>query len=216
MATLQHIDIGIILVAVISVIALLWCDRNHPPMEWLFKPLASVCFVLLAMSGGAQDSTYGALILGGLCLSVIGDLMLIPKNEKAFTFGLSAFLLAHLFYAAAFLQLPVNTYGLLMSVAPAGILGIATVRWLYRDLPAKRVTPVFTYIVVICLVLVAAGGTWKTGLSGWILVGAWGFAASDLSVAGQQFKQAGLRYRAWGLPLYFASQMMLAWSARLI
>jgi hypothetical protein len=43
--------------------------------------------------------------------------------------------------------------------------------------------------------------------------GALGFMASDLSVAQARFVAPGFRHTAWGLPLYFGSQLLLAWSS---
>jgi hypothetical protein len=60
--------------------------------------------------------------------------------------------------------------------------------------------------------LVAAAGTWGTAAAPWVLIGAWGFAISDLSVARHQFIHRSMGNRLWGMPLYFASQLLLAWS----
>ena len=46
----------------------------------------------------------------------------------------------------------------------------------------------------------------------WILAGAIGFFASDLAVAPNQFITESVANRAWGLPLYYASQFVLAWT----
>ena len=49
-----------------------------------------------------------------------------------------------------------------------------------------------------------------------VLAGAWGFAISDLAVARDQFVTPGYQNRLWGLPLYFGSQMLLAYSVALV
>jgi uncharacterized membrane protein YhhN len=51
-----------------------------------------------------------------------------------------------------------------------------------------------------------ASGQWL------IAVGALLFAASDLSVARQAFIAPAWLNLAWGLPAYYAAQMLLAWS----
>jgi hypothetical protein len=43
--------------------------------------------------------------------------------------------------------------------------------------------------------------------------GAVAFTASDISVARDRFMQHGFANRAWGLPLYYLAQVMLALSA---
>ena len=47
-------------------------------------------------------------------------------------------------------------------------------------------------------------------LSPWLVVGAVGFYLSDLSVAKGRFIGQSFGNRAWGLPLYFFSQLVLA------
>jgi hypothetical protein len=49
-----------------------------------------------------------------------------------------------------------------------------------------------------------------------VALGALAFAASDVSVARDRFVQHDFFNRAWGLPLYYAAQLMLALSPGLI
>ena len=69
---------------------------------WL-KPLPIALFVLVAATAATPVSPlYRALILAGLLFSMIGDILL-ASGETRFVPGLVAFLIAHLFYAGAFL-----------------------------------------------------------------------------------------------------------------
>jgi uncharacterized membrane protein YhhN len=185
-------------------------ERRAPRLEWVFKPLASACFVALALQAGALESQYGQLLLAGLVLCLLGDLLLIPVSNVSFTAGLGSFLLGHLCYALAFLQLADHPTFQPLSLIPVGMLGALSLRWLWPQLPTRMKLPVVAYVLVICAMLVAAASalTSKPGI--WILVGAWGFAISDLSVARNQFVSPGFINRLWGIPLYFASQLMLA------
>ena len=70
--------------------------------------------------------------------------------------------------------------------------------------------PVLAYVGVISTMLVAASATWGTAPGPLILIGAWGFALSDLAVARHQFVRPGFVNRLWGLPLYYAAQLALA------
>ena len=54
--------------------------------------------------------------------------------------------------------------------------------------------------------LSTASGAWIYG------VGALAFAASDLSVARDRFVASSLVNKAWGLPVYYVAQLLLAWS----
>jgi uncharacterized membrane protein YhhN len=182
----------------------------------LFKPLASLCFVALALEGGALESSYGLLLISGLILCLFGDVFLIPSNDKTFIAGLGSFLLGHLLYALAFFQLAVHPTAMLISLLPVAALGIISLRWLWPHLPPNMKVPVCAYVVVICTMLLAASLCWGTTPGAWILLGAWGFAISDLSVARNQFVSPGFSNRLWGIPLYFGAQLLLAWSVNLV
>ena len=205
----------IVLLAAFAVAAMLRSEQRAPKLEWVFKPLASMCFVTLALLAGALESSYGLLLLGGLMLCLVGDVLLIASGDKTFVAGLSSFLIGHLLYAMAFLQLPVNPSSVLISLLPVAALGTISLRWLWPHLPPAMKLPVVAYVATICGMLLAASMCWGSGPGGWILLGAWGFAISDLSVARNQFVRPGFSNRLWGIPLYFASQLMLAWSVSL-
>ncbi|WOJ94787.1 lysoplasmalogenase [Congregibacter variabilis] len=213
---MSTLPVYIILAATLAVAAMLISDRRAPQLEWLFKPFASLCFVALALQAGALGSFYGLLLLGGLVLCLFGDILLIPSSDKTFIAGLGSFLLGHLLYAVAFLQLPFNQSAVLLSLFPVAALGILSLRWLWPHVPSNMKLPVLSYVVVICVMLLTASLSWGTSLGAWIILGAWGFAISDLSVARNQFVSPGFSNRIWGIPLYFGSQLTLAWSASLI
>lgn len=206
----------ILAVAAVAVVGTLVSEARLPRAEWLFKPLASACFIALAVSAGAAGSDYGRLLLIGLILCMAGDVLLIARSDRAFIAGLASFLLGHLLYAAAFLQLPLNLTAMLLGLPPVIALAVISLRWLWPHLPAGMQLPVLAYIGVICTMLLMAGSTWGTGPGLIILLGAWGFALSDLAVARNQFIKPDLRNRLWGIPLYFASQLLLAWSPTLL
>lgn len=208
---------GVILaVAAVAVAGTLASEARLPRAEWFFKPMASACFIALAISAGATDSDYGRLLLIGLVLCMAGDVLLIAHSDRAFVAGLASFLLGHLLYAAAFLQLPLNLTAMLLGLPPVIALAIASLRWLWPHLPAGMQLPVLAYIGVICTMLLMAGSTWGTAPGLAVLLGAWGFALSDLAVARNQFIRPGIRNRLWGIPLYFGSQLLLAWSPALL
>ena len=62
---------------------------------------------------------------------------------------------------------------------------------------------------VVTMVALAAG-TFGAHGGPLVLVGAIGFYLSDLSVAQGRFVKQSFANRAWGLPLYFFSQLVLA------
>jgi uncharacterized membrane protein YhhN len=180
---------------------------------WIWKPLASACFLAAAVWWGAQHSEYGRWILLGLALSACGDVLLIPGGDATFRLGLVAFLLAHIAYAAAFVTLPQSPVALgLGALAVAWVVWICW-RWLGPHLPAAMRVPVAAYFAAISAMGALALGAVGGGAPPSAAVGALAFMASDLSVARDRFVSRGFANLAWGLPLYFAAQLLIAWSA---
>jgi uncharacterized membrane protein YhhN len=89
-------------------------------------------------------------------------------------------------------------------------------RWLAPALPKDMVWPVRAYMLVIGLMsalacgVTAAGGPWA------VAVGALAFTASDVSVARDRFVRHEFANRAWGLPLYYAAQLLIASTPALV
>ena len=178
---------------------------------WLTKPVASLAFVGAGIASGALDSTYGQLVLLGLALCLLGDVLLIPLDRPAiFRAGIFAFLGGHVAYAAAFLTRPLDPLGLAAGAVLLAVVVGGTLRWLAGALPADMVWPVRVYMLVIGVMstlacaVTAAGGPWAVAL------GALAFTASDLSVARDRFLRHEFLNRAWGLPLYYGAQLLLA------
>jgi uncharacterized membrane protein YhhN len=205
-----------IFLSAVAVTGLVVSDlRNYRPGRYLFKPLAALAFIWLALSLGATASVYGCWLLAGLACCMAGDLLLMPDNERCFLAGLVAFLCGHLLYAVAFLQLPRNLGGLAATIIPALALLMLVSRWLLPAVNHEMKLPVALYTVVIAGMLICSGLSLGHPAAGLIIGGAWGFAISDLAVARRQFIQPGPINGLWGTPLYFLSQMLLAGSVAL-
>lgn len=197
----------------LAVTALVVSDQiGYRPGRYLCKPLAALAFVWLALALGALSSTYGWWLLGGLLCCLAGDLLLMPDSERCFLAGLVAFLCGHLLYAVAFWHLPRNLSGLAATALPALVLLAFSARWLLPHVAARMKLPVSVYTLVITGMLLCAGLSAGQPAAAWIIGGAWGFAVSDLAVARQQFVHPSRWNGLWGTPLYFLSQMSLAFS----
>ena len=86
-------------------------------------------------------------------------------------------------------------------------------RWLVPGVPRQLKPAVGAYCVVITtMVAIAVGTTVATG-DARVAIGAVMFFVSDLSVARDKFVAPGFANRAWGLPLYYAAQLVLASTA---
>ena len=206
-----------VLLSAVAVLALVVSDyRGFRPGRYLCKPLAAAAFVWLALSLDAPGTDYGNWLLAALILCMVGDLFLMPEDERSFLKGLTAFLCGHLLFAIAFLQLPSDPRGLLVSGVPALALLILVWRWLTPHVDRAMKAPVTLYVFVITAMLLCAGLTAGQPAAPFILCGAWGFALSDLAVARRQFVTPDSRTSGlWGTPLYFLSQMVLACSVAL-
>jgi uncharacterized membrane protein YhhN len=202
----------------VAVAGLLWAERRGSATGlWLTKPIASLAFIWVGLAAGALESSYGQLILLGLVLCLLGDVLLIPHDRPAiFRAGVFAFLLGHVAYSAAFLTRPLDAFGLAAGAVLLVVVVGGTLLWLGSKLPRDMVWPVRVYMVVIGVMatlacgVTAAGGPWA------VAVGALAFTASDISVARDRFVQHEFLNRAWGLPLYYAAQLLLAATPALV
>jgi len=202
----------------VAVLALVLCDyRKFRIGRYVLKPLAAAAFVWLALSLDATSTAYGKWLLAALVLCLLGDLLLMPDDERGFLAGLGAFLCGHLLFAVAFLQLHSTPLGLAVSAAPVAALLIVVWRWLMPHVQHEMKIPVTLYILVISAMLLCAGLTAEHP-AGWLIIaGAWGFACSDLAVARRQFVKPNSPWnQVWGTPLYFLSQMVLASTVALV
>ena len=195
-----------------AVAGLLWAERRGSRTGlWLTKPVASFAFIWAALAMGALETTYGQLVLLGLVLCLLGDLLLIPlERPTVFRAGVFAFLAGHVAYSAAFLTRPLDPLGLAVAAVLLAVVLLGVLRWLGSSLPPDMVGPVRTYMLVIGVMsalacgVSAAGGPWA------VAVGALAFTASDVSVARDRFVRHEFLNRAWGLPLYYGAQLLLA------
>lgn len=180
--------------------------RQH---VYVFKPLTMVFIWLIAILGQATFPFYKYMIITGLVFSLAGDVFLMLPSDR-FLAGLVAFLIAHLFYIAAFLSeisaltwwplVPLVIYGIVIYTIVASSLG-------------KLKLPVLIYVVVILIMAWLAWERWsQTGQSGALLAfaGAVLFVISDTILAINRFRGAFKLSRALNLTTYFAAQWLIA------
>ena len=191
-----------IVICVAAVAALLVAERRNSQVgKWFTKPVASAAFIAVAVISGALDSDYGRLILLGLGLCLLGDVLLIPEGRLAvFRAGVFAFLAGHVVFAAAVLVLVLS-----------GVW-----RWLSPRLPVDMRRPVQAYFLVIGVMTALACAVSGAGGPPIIAAGAIAFTASDIAVARDRFVHQEFANRAWGLPLYYLAQVLLALSPSVI
>jgi uncharacterized membrane protein YhhN len=207
-----------IVVCVAAVAALLVAEqRESQAGKWLAKPVASAAFIAVAVFSGALDSDYGRLVLLGLGLCLLGDVLLIPEGRLAvFRSGVFAFLAGHVAFAAAFLTQPRSLPWLVAAAAALAVALWGVWRWLSPRLPADMRLPVQAYFLVIGVMTALACAVSGAGGPAIVAAGAIAFTASDISVARDRFVHKEFTNRAWGLPLYYLAQVLLALSPSLI
>ena len=179
----------------------------------LVKLLFSSAFVAFALWKGALESPYGIVVLVALGFSWLGDLFLVPQTSAFFLSGLFSFLLAHLAFGAAFLLKRIDLLWAGSAIPVVVIVGLGIGRWLIpsvRTKNPKMFRPVLAYLVVISTMVTLAAGAAGSSRNFWILIGAVAFYGSDISVAREKFIEKSLANKAWGLPLYYAAQFILA------
>jgi len=176
------------------------------------KFVASTAFLAIAILSGAFRSGYGRILFTGLVFSWFGDMFLLGTTRQFFLAGLVIFLLGHLAYVVAFFVHGLNARWSIAAFVPVTAISVLVAVWLAPYLPADMTVPVLTYTFVISLMVIAAFGTKGTGGPLLIPAGATLFYFSDLSVAAGQFVEPAFPNYVWGLPFYYAGQLLLALS----
>lgn len=205
----EHWIVAATAAAVAGLLAAEW--RGSRAGVWVAKPLASTGFIALALVCGALETRYGRWVLVALALGWLGDVLLIPKRSRpSFAAGLGSFLLGHLAFFVAFLVRGVAWPWLAGAALAAAALAAPVLRWLWPSVPSTLRGPVVAYVAVISAMVAAAAGAFGAGAGALLLAGALGFFVSDLAVARERFVAKSFSNKLWGLPLYYAAQLVLA------
>jgi uncharacterized membrane protein YhhN len=188
----------------------------------LFASLAFVAVGLMALGGAGGDPhrlELARTIVVGLMLGALGDCCLIGAGKRWFLAGLVAFLLGHVAYAGGIARVePVSRWlgdAGWFAAAPIA-MGLAALVALWTRLGPLRL-PVIMYVVAITALEVAAIAAWRGSALPSVqrfrmVTGVTAFFASDLAVARKRFATGGMANQLWGLPAYYAGQLLLAWS----
>jgi uncharacterized membrane protein YhhN len=122
-------------------------------------------------------------------------------------------LIAHVGFIVAFLLRGVALIPTLVAAAVVAPVGFGVAKKLLGKVEPSLRRAVAAYIVVISVMVPLAAGTVAAHGQPAIAIAALAFYVSDLSVALDRFVSPGFVNRAWGLPLYYAAQLLFAWSA---
>jgi uncharacterized membrane protein YhhN len=196
----------------VATCALLWSEwRRSRAGVWIAKPIASLGFIALGVTlAGAHPDPYAGSLLAALVACAIGDVLLIPAQPRAFQLGVASFALGHLLYGWAFWGRGVHVITLLVSAAFVTVVARRVWRWLTPHVPQSLKPALVAYVCIITAMLAVAASAAVATHDLRIGAGALMFWLSDLSVARDKFVAPGFVNRAWGLPLYYAAQLVLA------
>jgi uncharacterized membrane protein YhhN len=202
-----------ILVAVSGALHILAEYRGARSNVYVFKPLTVLLIIAIALQ--SPPSLYKYLIVAGLLFSLAGDIFLMLPKDR-FIPGLLSFLLAHLFYIAAFTldgARNVSVLAGLLLLAYGGLM----LRLLFPYL-GKMKLPVIVYMLVILLMVWQASNRCLSTVTSTGLLafeGACLFAASDSLLAWNRFRSTFKSAQFFILATYFAAQWLIALSVAL-
>jgi uncharacterized membrane protein YhhN len=194
----------------ISSITYLYATKHHnQTLIYILKPGTMLMIILFALT--STSSTYTWWIIIGLFLSLLGDIFLMVPKDR-FIYGLVSFLIAHVCYIIAFLQIPLQQgVSVLVTVS---LLAIA-ILFFIQVVKGKRfkggyplIVAVFTYILLITSMV------WVSILTEnpFIIVAAFLFYFSDATLAWDRFIKP-LKYRHYFvMSTYFLAQYLFSLS----
>lgn len=181
----------------------------------LFKPVAAIGFILIALCVGVPETLYTQLVLLGLIACAFGDIFLLSRSsQKLFLAGMASFALGHFAYLTAFVLLPSDGYTL-MDFVKSGVVifaGFGIYNWLKPHLPKDMKIPVTIYVFIILIMVINALRLPADGPLLLAMVGAVMFAVSDIFVARDRFVSPSPKNALAITPLYFGAQALIALS----
>jgi uncharacterized membrane protein YhhN len=183
-------------------------------LHMVFKPLTTALIVERAWSRGRSQPQVRRWILGGLMLSLVGDVALLWP-QRGFLPGLIAFLLAHLAYLVAF------TREHRFLAQPAALTAYALVAstvlaLLWPTIPAGLRVPVACYVLALTAMSAqtAAIGLTSRGddrtRARILMLGGALFMTSDALLATNRFALTLPAANLWILTTYWAAQWCIA------
>ncbi len=175
--------------AVLAVTDWVGVTHNDMRLRWIGKPGTMVALICAALLAHHPPTDVRLWIVLGLALSLAGDVFLLLSDEKWFTPGLAAFLLAHLAYivAMAHLHLTRSLFGVALIVLALGIgtVGVRVIVGASRTNKSLQI-PVLVYVCVISTMVAFAVAT----ESPWLIAAAVLFYGSDLMLGWDRFVEA--------------------------
>lgn len=204
--------------AIIFLAELLAVTNNISELRFFTKPLITISLMIFIYLTIKKKSRFTSKIKIGLFFSLLGDVLLMfsGHHQLYFMLGLSAFLIAHLFYIAAFyVDLKSKVENEKRFVLPIFIVfGFLCISYYYflRPYLGSMNIPVLAYCFVITLMGITAALRYgKTNYKSflWILLGAILFIISDATLAYNKFVERMDMGDFWVMTTYMLAQFLI-------
>ncbi|MFY9611648.1 MAG: lysoplasmalogenase [Blastocatellia bacterium] len=186
---------------------------GYTPLVYLTKPATMLVILTLAVvETDRAPSRYANLVLIGLACSLVGDVLLMLPSDQ-FVPGLVSFLVAHLFYIAAF-RSGLAGFGPAWLALPFFAYGLAAF-WILLPGLGELKLPVAVYLVVILTMAWQTAVRWNAIRDRSCLfafAGALLFVISDSIIAFNRFHTRFYLAEALIMSTYFTAQWLIALS----
>lgn len=178
------------------------------------KPFIIPSFILVFLKKSFLTTKQGKWLLFALLFSFFGDVFLLFEGEVWFLLGLSAFLIAHLFYTFLFFKIsrPIKLKILHAVIISFYSLFLSFLLYIIWDSLEKLLIPVIIYGFTITIMAVLAGfSSINTGKIGF-LFGSLFFVFSDSIIAVSKFlfiENIGYNFPFFIMLTYIVAQFLL-------
>lgn len=182
--------------------------------RYVSKPATTILIgVLVAVTPEPVGHAYQLFLIAGLLFSVAGDILLIDEARRLKA-GVGCFLVAHLWYSAAFVSAGATVATpLLVGVALA--YGVSIVGYIWPHAKGFR-GPAVAYTAVVLIMALLAGEAALAGSlprAGYAAVGAVLFVISDSLLSINHFARSIPAKTVLVMTTYVAAQLLIAMSA---
>ena len=186
---------------------------GNRPLVYATKPGTMLVILIGAALGSSRaPSRYAILVLAGLVCSLVGDIFLMLPSDQ-FVPGLVSFLIAHLFYIAAF-RSGMTGFGPAWLPLPFFAYGLAAFWVLLPGLGDMKL-PVIAYLLTILTMAWQSAVRWNAKRDRSCLfafAGALLFVVSDSLIAFNRFHTRFYFAEALIMSTYFVAQWLIAFS----
>jgi len=188
------------------------------PFNWLIKTLPILVLVYITwlevivkatlpkVANNQTSNPNGktvTMLLTALLFSACGDILLVLQGEHFFIFGLTSFLIAHLFFIASFAPIIKKN---LIYIPLYLLTGLALFGLMAERLNALFI-PVLVYILVLLTMAVATLLSAKSNK--WIIIGGICFVISDSLIGINKFYSNIPYSHLWIMITYYTAQYCL-------